>query len=1047
MSINWSTPWHKASFNRFVQERLPQLLAERLPLVGYQVQPRGRYTCRITVTLASASGDIETTYDIPQPDEEGVFEIQGELRVVVPTASNEELGTATIRCVGEQLYEYIQEHVGQAPADLPWDAELMRAWLPLDTWIDAFLRGLVQPMAQWLDTSNWLSRHTHLRRIFILERNKVIAPGQAGLVCPFETPEGPYLGQIFTVAVGAEIREERLVLVDERPEATLGLCTSMLPFLEHSDPNRLLIAAATMRQVFAPPDPEPALVQTGNEPNAPDFWCGRNLLTAFVSWGADTFADGIVVSQSCARRLNHPYPVEPGDKLSNRHGTIGVVSRVLPDDEMPHLADGTPVELVFNFFGLHVRMNLGQLREAVMGRIARAEGAPAIVPPFGAPSADELHTRLAQAGLPESGMEALTLGRGGPQLERPSTVGWVYWHRMVYLAKDKLVVSVDGESGQGQNEYANGVLRDLGAFENLGEILNTRAARREDASTLSARVAAGPVEQASLPTPMFSDLVKRLQVAGIQATLESDRLTFHFGHPQEGVLDLACPVPHPWLRERQLTQIGIYSDELDTHDRCLREMHALPYMPPDLTSLPMERYELLVDANKRLARMLSSQTPAKLTQDAMAQLEVRVNAFFDALLQPIHLCFEERHLFSASAVVAPGASLSIDQVGLADEIAWALFGPLVTRELGDADGDAGGAAEAVRARGERAARALDEVMAHSWVVLVPMPTHTPIVSFLAFHPVRDPSHVIRLHPLACDIMNTDFDGDQVAVFLPVTPGAQREAVQRLTLAGRLARDPKLVKSLLPPPEALWGLSSLNLTPAGRQEIYQIMGMEVAAFKGVITQATLVEAMQKVLERDGADAVLARLERLTQRGFEVVRASGASMSPFIGASLQHPPQPQKDDAALWSAYTDELAEKVLSGTDYASADLGPQLLAVSIRERGRDHLPKLIGPWGVATDIHGKALVVRHSNVEGLTPEEMVARMVGARQGLAKAYIQWEQLGQEARERGGSGRFTVLARARRAKRPGIVFARAAAIGEMDPLADVDSRLLVGLPIVA
>ncbi len=1042
MSINFSTPWHKASFDRFIQERLPQLLAERLPLVGYQVQSTGRYTCRIVVALAFTPGDIETVYDIPQPNEDGIFEIEGVPRVVVPTASNEELDTATFHCVGEQLYEYIQEHVGQAPADLPWDAELVRAWLPLDTWIDAFLRGQVRPQAQWLDTSNWLSRHTHLRRIYILDCNQVVAPGQAGLVCPFETPEGPYLGRIFTVAVGAEIRDEKLVLVDDRPEATLGVCASMIPFLEHSDPNRLLMAAPTMRQVFAPPDPEPALVQTGNEPDAPDFWCGRNLLTAFISWGAETFADSIVVSQSCARRLNYPYPVEPGDKLCNRHGTIGVVSRVLPDDEMPHLADGTPLELVFNFFGLHVRMNFGQLRESVMGRIARAEGTPAIVPPFGAPSADELRARLARAGLPESGMETLTLGRGGPQLERPSTVGWIYWNRMVYLAKDKLQASVDGAGGQVQGEYPNMVLRDLGAFQNLGEILNTRAARRRDAPTLAARAAAGPVEPASPPTPMFSDLVERLRLGGIRATLESGKLTFCFDPPQSnapgGVLNLACPLPHPWLRERQLTQIGTYTDELDANDRQVREMHAQPYNPSDPSLLPMERYKLLVEANKRLARMLSSQTPAKLTQDAVAQLETRLSAFFDALLQPAHLCFEEQQLFSGRAVIAPGASLRLDQVGLADEIAWTLFGPLVTRELGDAD--------AVLARSERAAQALDEVMARSWVVIVPLPTHTPIISFLAFRPVRNPGHVIRLHPLACDILNTDFDGDQVAVSLPITPGAQREAGERLTIAGRLAHDPKLVRSLLPPPEALWGLSNLNLTPAGRQEILKIAGVQVAAFNGVITQTTLAEAMQKVLERDGVEAVLTTLDKLMRRGFEAVQASGASMSPFLGASLPQPPQPQKDDAELWSAYTEELAEKILSGTDYTSADLGPQLLAVSVRERGRYTLPRLIGPWGAATDIRGKSLIIRHSNIEGLTPEEMVARMVGARQALGKYYIQWEQLSQEARERGGSGRFTVLARARRARRPGIVFARAAAIGETDPLMDMDSRLWVGLPIV-
>ena len=69
-----------------------------------------------------------------------------------------------------------------------------------------------------------------------------------GRVCPFETPEGPNIGRAFTIAVGAEIRDRRLVVVDERPEASLGLSASMLPFLEHNDPNRLLMAANMLRQ-------------------------------------------------------------------------------------------------------------------------------------------------------------------------------------------------------------------------------------------------------------------------------------------------------------------------------------------------------------------------------------------------------------------------------------------------------------------------------------------------------------------------------------------------------------------------------------------------------------------------------------------------------------------------------------------------------------------------------------------------------------------------------------------------------------------------------
>ena len=88
----------------------------------------------------------------------------------------------------------------------------------------------------------------------------------------------------FTIAQGAEIRDGRLVVVDSRPEANLGLSASMIPFLEHSDPNRLLMGANMLRQSLVPPTPEPALVQTGNEPDEPDFWTGNNLLT--MAWAS-----------------------------------------------------------------------------------------------------------------------------------------------------------------------------------------------------------------------------------------------------------------------------------------------------------------------------------------------------------------------------------------------------------------------------------------------------------------------------------------------------------------------------------------------------------------------------------------------------------------------------------------------------------------------------------------------------------------------------------------------------------------------------------------
>jgi RNA polymerase Rpb2, domain 6/RNA polymerase Rpb1, domain 2/RNA polymerase Rpb2, domain 3 len=1041
MPIDMTTPWHKASFDQFLGEGLPRLLAERLPLAGYRVEPEGTYTCRVTVIIATGGGELPLLYSgFPQPDAQGIFEIDGGQRIVIPLASTEELDMADVRCAGEQLYDYIAERLGQAPAQLPWDEALARAWLPLDAWARDFLTpdnaeyaSNIKRLASWPDQTNWLALRTHLRRLVVRERQRLFTPGQLGRTCPFEVPEGPNMGHIFTIAAGAAIRDRRLVVLDDRPAATLGLSASMIPFLEHNEPPRLLMGANMLRQWLPPPDPEPALVQTGNEPDAPEFWCGRNLLTAFVSWDGDTFEDGIVISESCARRLGYPRPVEPGDKFSNRHGAKGVISRILPDDQMPHLADGTPVELLFSFMSLPSRMNFGQVREAVMGRIARAEGRPAIVPPFHAPSADELRERLARAGLPTDGMELLTHGRGGPPLARPSTVGWVYWGKLVHVASDKLriwtgepgdtqrgafedslVVGAPpwpaGHGGQRQGELEYYALRQAGAVQTITEQYNTRAADRADAGTIAARLAAGPVAQAGAPSPMFAGLARRLAAGGIRADLGGERLTFNFALPAGDALHLARHVAHPWLPERSLDTVG-----------------ALPDLP---------EYAALVEANARLARLVDSQAPAALAQQALANLEARVGTLFETLLRPEHLRFDQRTLFSARAVAAPGADLPIDRVGLADEIAWRLFGPLLVRELGDR--------EAARLRDDRAAQALDRLMERSWVIVNRAPSIAPH-TFLAFRPLRIPDRVIRLPLLACNLLDADFDGDQLAVFLPITEAGQHEAAERLTVAAHLARDPGLLEEPRPRMDALLGLALLSLTSEGRAEIDRLAGTPVPTPDGFVTRWTVLDAMRAAMDRGGPPAALELSQRLMWRGFEVARASGASIGPFVGAELRYPPAPRGDDPAAWDGYVQELIERIAAHAEF-SGDFG--VLALAAKSGARTNLRQIawtIGARGAVTDVAGRAVAVRHGYRDGLEPGELFALVAGARAGIHELLTEWERMGRTMRERMGPPRgYGALARAMRSPRPGVVFALAAAAGEVDPLVELDSRLFVGLP---
>lgn len=1012
MTISLSAPWHKLSFTRFLFERLPHVLAELVPLIDYTIASTDQYTCDVTLTVAAPAGEFSVVYaGLPQPDDEGIFQIKGKRLVVVPCATHDDLEQAEILCVGDHLEAYLRERLGKAPDDLRWDAAMVRAWLPLDLWISDFFARIedgwttyVQP----LDDTNWLSRRSHLRRLPIKDRQQLFRPGHFGRGCPFETPEGPNIGRILALALGAQICDGRVEMTDTRPEAMLGLGAAMIPLLEHTTPQRLLMGTNMLRQWLVPPFPEPALIQSGNEPEVADFWCGRNLLTAFLSWDEDTYEDGIVLSASCAQRLSYDHPIEPGDKLSNRHGVKGVVSRILPDDQMPHMTDGTSIELIFNFINQHARAYFGQVREAVLSRIARAQGQPMIIPPFAAPAEKEVRARLASAGLPTAGMERLRDGKSGELLAGPVTIGWIYWGKLAHEARDKLQISAGSGRGQRLNEFDYSALREAGAREIVREAFNTSAIGRAEGSALVQQLSQMTPAQADPPSPQLRSLLQSLAMVGIIGKLDENTLTFRLSEAEGVAVDLATPVAHPWVRDHQLTRLGVGNASHPT-------------------------YQALAEANVRLTRILSSHAPASLKQQAQAQLARRVQEY-SATIQP-SVQFDTRVQFSGRAVLTPGRGLHLDQVGVAEELAWALFTPLLTREL---------PADEVQAHSAQASSRLDALMADTWVIIHRGPALTP-QTFLAFHPVRNPDRVLRLHPLACRLLQADFDGDQAAIFLPLTAEAQREAGALLSINGHLTRSPELLHDLLPNNEALWGLAHLSLNEEGRREVASLLGKSSLP-DGELCTRMLQEILQDLLNRDGISRTVETLETLTRRGFAATRTAGASLSPFVGSAFPLPPLPSDHDAHTWHTHQQEASEWLASSHDYASPDLGPQLLAIKSGAWGTiEQLTALLRTQGMVNDILDKQVAIRHGYRDGLTAQELYALAPAARESFAQVQRDWLEITQEMRKRNRPQGFGVLARAMRSEQPIIVFAHAASIGEIDPLSDPESRLFVGLGI--
>jgi len=127
-----------------------------------------------------------------------------------------------------------------------------------------------------------------------------------------------------------------------------------------------------------------------------------------------------------------------GDKMAGRHGNKGVISRIVPEEDMPHLPDGTPVEIVLNPLGVPSRMNVGQILETHLGWAAKALGARFATPVFDGATEKDIKSQLNAAGLPASGKIQLFDGISGQPFEQPVTVGYIYMLKLSHLVDDKI---------------------------------------------------------------------------------------------------------------------------------------------------------------------------------------------------------------------------------------------------------------------------------------------------------------------------------------------------------------------------------------------------------------------------------------------------------------------------------------------------------------------------------------------------------------------------------------------------------------------------------
>jgi DNA-directed RNA polymerase subunit beta len=218
--------------------------------------------------------------------------------------------------------------------------------------------------------------------------------------------------------------------------------------------------------------------------------------------------------------------LQVGDKMAGRHGNKGVISRILPEEDMPYLPDGTPVEIVLNPLGVPSRMNVGQILETHLGWAGKVLGLHFATPVFDGARETEIKDLLAQAELPSSGKTQLHDGMTGEAFEQKVTVGYIYMLKLSHLVDDKIHARSIGPyslitqqplggkaqfGGQRFGEMEVWALEAYGAAYTLQELLTVKSDDVEGRSKVYEAIVKGDVPEAPGLPESFNVLVRELQ--------------------------------------------------------------------------------------------------------------------------------------------------------------------------------------------------------------------------------------------------------------------------------------------------------------------------------------------------------------------------------------------------------------------------------------------------------------------------------------------------------------------------------------------------------
>ena len=253
----------------------------------------------------------------------------------------------------------------------------------------------------------------------------------------------------------------------------------------------------------------------------------------FVTVVGDDLPNGIV--QMAKVYVAKKRKLKVGDKMAGRHGNKGIVARIVRDEDMPFLDDGTPVDIVLNPLGVPSRMNLGQIYETVLGWAGHKLGRKFASPIFDGGTLEQINALMREAGLPENGTVYLNDGLSGSKFDQPATVGFIYMLKLHHMVDDKMHARSIGPyslitqqplggkaqfGGQRFGEMEVWALEAFGAAHILQEILTVKS----DDVVGRAKAYEALVKGENMPIPgipeSFNVLVHELRGLGLNVTFE-----------------------------------------------------------------------------------------------------------------------------------------------------------------------------------------------------------------------------------------------------------------------------------------------------------------------------------------------------------------------------------------------------------------------------------------------------------------------------------------------------------------------------------------------